>query len=311
MNKFLSCPPNGTICTIVHLNLYILVIAAVILLIAWIGNIIWWKRIVKQITVDPMPMPSRYPTGIGINISNDSEYDLLDFSIQPLQIKTLTWPSNLNTSGGLEYYQFDTKKDRIRDFGKALEGLAKSYGNENEGYKTKILVIEGGFVYHHYYFTLYETNKDSPASEKGHGDVKGAIYQIFIEVRGKIGEGKVSKIFRGKFYHLITCRKWDNKKRGWVVNPNPKYISDMNWIDFDECTMKEFKKAKKKTEEDQKNPSMAKAEILTKDEFLNALQPAPHKEKAVLTRGGFFKALDRVIQLVPSKAKPPKKETSE
>ena len=55
-----------------------------------------------------MPMPSRYPTGIGINISNGSEYDLLDFSIQPLQIKTLTWPSNLNTSGGLEYYQFDT-----------------------------------------------------------------------------------------------------------------------------------------------------------------------------------------------------------
>jgi hypothetical protein len=80
----------------------------VILLIAWIGNIIWWTRIVKQITVDPMPMPSRYPTGIGINISNGSEYDLLDFSIQPLQIKTLTWPSNLNTSGGLEYYQFDT-----------------------------------------------------------------------------------------------------------------------------------------------------------------------------------------------------------
>jgi hypothetical protein len=33
------------------------------------------------------------------------------------------------------------------------------------------------------------------------------------------------------------------------------------------------------------------------------------KKEAVLTREEFFKTLDRVIQPVPSKAKPPKKET--
>jgi len=85
----------------------------------------------------------------------------------------------------------------------------------------------------------------------------------------------------------------------------------MNRIDFEECSIKEFQEAKKKTEEDQKNPSMAKAEIRTKDEFLGALRPALHKEKAALTREEFFETLDRVIRPVPSKAKPTKKGTSE
>ena len=43
----------------------------------------------------------------------------------------------------------------------------------------------------------------------------------------------------------------------------------------------------------------------------NQIKTTPPKKEVVMTKDEFFRVLDRVIQPIPSKAKPPKTETKE
>jgi len=311
MSYYLLCAPSDAVCAITHLGLYTLVVAAMLILIGLVWNIIWWKHIMNQIEIDGIPTPSRYPSGIAVDISNNSSDDILGLNVQPLYIKHKDFPSNLNTIGELEYYSFNHEQDHVYGLRKALIRISESYGNEDEGYKTKFLAGEGN-VRLYDYFPVFRTNEKSSNNEKIRGDWDGQIYEMFIEVRGRIGDGKFSKIFKGKFSHIIICNKWKRQRRGYIQYP-PKYKAQMQWISFKESSMKELRKAKKKTEQDKKNPSTLKAEIRTKEQFWNELNSDSSQEDGNLTKEQFLANLKKLILTVkkPKLSEKGKKGTSE
>lgn len=270
---FLRCPIGDTTCAVTHLMLITLAFAILLVLISVIINIVWWKNLLNKITIEAIPTPTRYSAGISLQITNNNKHDLVDFLINPIQIKVVNWPSSLNTIGDVERYSFSTKKNRIRARGKVVEGLAEASGSETDGYLTKFLVEEGGYL-QRIFFTVDKTDKSSSDAEKTHGDLYGAIYEVVLEVCGKIGEGQISKIFKGKFYHLITVDKWKRRKRGrgysWTECP-PTYCSNVEWIEFKPYSMKEHLRACEETQRKQKMTQSTKGEILTRDDFINTL----------------------------------------
>jgi len=284
VSNFLHCSIGDTTCAVTRLMLLILVLAILLVLLGYIYNKFWWISIVNGITVEAIATPSRYPTGVSIQVTNENGNDLIDFLINPIQIKVVNWPSHPNTIGDVERCSFSTNKNRIRARGKVIEGLAEAAGSESEGYVTRFLVEEGGHL-QKMFFPVDKTDKSSSDTEKSHGDLYGAIYEIVIEVCGKIGEGQIAKIFKGKFYHLVTVNKWKRRRRGkgysWTECP-PKYCSNIKWIEFNAYSMKKHIKACEKTQEEQKKTKSTRGEILTREDFLNALFGGREKDNTTL-----------------------------
>lgn len=265
INTVLLCA-NGESCGSFRVFWGTIFIASFSCLIVLVSNIIWWRNTVKKISIIT---PNGDLENLEISIENKSKKDLLEVNYFPRFIKDKTWSSRLNTTRDLDNYVFRVKHSKIRQETKVREILAESSVYEGVDYPlTKFLIGEKGYFCKNYF--PYEVNNNT---QKEMGDLYIAIFEIVVELTGKIGNGEISKLYLGKFSHTLTVYKYERKKyrnSSRLVKCKPKYVSNIQWLDFKECSIKQLEKIKKENQ-DRENDKNAKAEIQTKDDLMNEL----------------------------------------
>lgn len=235
-----------------------------------IVNVVWWKRVIRNITVSDYEDLDT----IKISIGNKNKDDLLDLKIYPCFIKQKTWKTRFNLTRGLEGVSFITNADRIRgNTNKIIETLAAPSTNNMAQFPfTKIMLSKKDLSYSRYFPYDIKDEKSSDG-EKLKGDLRISIFEIVIEIQGRIRDTQISKFYRGKFCHIVTIHNHENRKYRnsyRVTKCKPKHISTMHWIDFEEISRKTLGKIERQNKDRESNRD-EKAEVQTKEDLIKEL----------------------------------------
>ena len=241
MSGMFGCIQNDLSCALSHLTIFIIFLIALISLVTFIVNEMKWKHIEKSIIVEKMfQNTGEDPTKLGIKIINNSKYYLYDLVIRPTLIKRVGTgkPFKVGNFLFVTTNKFIPPRSKGGISGEAIEYLAEIDGSEEKGYGTKFLIGNGGHINHRIFSrTDIEDNaKENPTDrQKSMGDLYEVNYDIAIEILGKVRNGVISKLCKGRAKQFLLVYSWEKPpcRKQWIKIP-ARYESNILWLEEDE-----------------------------------------------------------------------------